>query len=394
MSKLELLSPVGNFPMLVAAVKSGADAVYFGLKEFSMRASAKNFELSDLSKIRSICQESGRDVKMYVTLNTIIYEEELEKLEKLISKLNGKVDAVICWDLSVISLCKKYKIPFFISTQASVSNTQAAKFYKDLGAKRIVVARELNLEQVKRISKIIDVEAFAHGAMCVAISGRCFMSQFQFNKSANRGECLQPCRRSYIIKDSQEGKNFRLENSRVMSAKDLCTIPFMEKLKDAGVISFKIEGRNRDPRYVETVTRIYRKALDKKLTKKEIEESIKELEKIYNKGFSSGFYLGKPGKNDFSPIEHSLAKTKKNFVGKVVKYLPKISVALIKVSNDLKKGDELCFIGKSTGVIYEKANRIEISQNEVNSAKNGDEIGVKTKLVRKGDEVYVIVDTD
>ena len=202
-NRSELLAPAGSFPMLVAAVNAGADAVYFGLKEFSMRANAKNFTVNDLNKIKEICKE--KKVKKYLTLNTIIYDEEIKKIEYLIKAVKNKIDAVICWDLSVINLCKKYKIPFFISTQASVANIEAAKFYKKLGAKRIVLARELNLKQIKKISKIIDIECFAHGAMCAAISGRCFTSQFLFGKSANRGECIQPCRRSYIVKDKQEG---------------------------------------------------------------------------------------------------------------------------------------------------------------------------------------------
>jgi putative protease len=205
MKKYELLAPAGDFPMLAAAVNAGADAVYFGLKEFSMRASAKNFSIDDLKKIREICNSSPKKPKMYLTLNTIIYDKELKTIETTIKKVKGKVDAIICWDLSVVNLCKKYKIPFFISTQASVANKQAALFYKKLGAKRIILARELDLQQIKQISKVINIETFVHGAMCVAISGRCFTSQFLFGKSANRGQCLHPCRRAYIIKDKQEG---------------------------------------------------------------------------------------------------------------------------------------------------------------------------------------------
>lgn len=250
MNKYELLAPAGNFPMLITAVNAGADAVYFGLQEFNMRDAAKNFTLKDLSKIKKVCTTqglNGRKVKMYLTLNTIIYNNELKKLENLIRKVKGKVDAIICWDLSVINLCKKYKIPFHISTQASVSNLEAAKFYKKLGAERIVLARELNLKQIKKISEKVEIECFVHGAMCLAISGRCLMSQHSFNKSANRGQCLQNCRRSYIIKDDS-GTELKIDNNRILSAKDLCTLPFIEKLKKAGITSFKIEGRNRDSR--------------------------------------------------------------------------------------------------------------------------------------------------
>ena len=384
----ELLAPAGDFPMLVSAVNAGADAVYFGLKEFSMRANAGNFTLKDLDKIKKICSE--KKVKKYLTINTIIYENEISKLEKIFKQLKGKIDAVICWDFSVINLCKKYKIPFHISTQASISNSQSAKFYKNLGAERVVLARELNLKQIKQISKFVEAECFAHGAMCVAVSGRCLMSQALFGKSANRGQCIHPCRRSYIIKDKQEGYELEVQNDKVLSAKDLCTLPFVEKLKSAGITSFKIEGRNRDARYVDTIVRVYRKALDKKLNKKEIDDSLKELEKVYNKGFSSGFYLGLPTSDDFAKIEHSASTEKKHFVGKIKKYLPKINVAIIKLVSELKKGDEIIVIGKSTGIVKSKVESIEINKNKIEKAVKGNEIGIKISPVKTNDEVYVI----
>ena len=387
-SKYELLAPAGDFPMLVAAVNAGADAVYFGLQEYSMRAAAKNFSIKDLDKIEKICKP--KNIKRYLTLNTIIYDDEIKNIEEIIKKVKGKVDTIICWDLVVIKLCKKYKIPFFISTQASVSNIEAAKFYKKLGAKRIILARELNLKQIKKISEIIDIECFVHGAMCVAVSGRCFTSQFLFNKSANRGECLHPCRRSYIVKDS-EGNELKVQNNKIFSAKDLCALPFIEKMKKAGIKSFKIEGRNRDPRYVDKVVRIYRKALDKKLTKQEIQEGIKELNKIYNKGFSSGFYLKPPTSDDFSTIEHSAATEKKHFVGKVTHYFTKIGVATIQLVSELKVGDEIIIIGKTTGIIKSKIKHIEINRKSIQKAKKGDEIGLKLPLVRKNDEVYKLI---
>ncbi len=390
--KLELLAPAGNFPMLTAAVNAGADAVYFGLQKYGMRANAKNFKISDLEKMREVCNRGldGRKVKMYVTLNTIVYDNEIKDIEKTLQKIKGKVDAVICWDLAVIKLCKKYKMPFFISTQASVANTESAKFYKQLGAKRIVLARELNLKQIKEISKIIEVECFAHGAMCVAISGRCFTSQFLFRRSANRGACIHPCRRSYIVKDKQEGYELELENDKVMSAKDLCTLPFIEQMKKAGITCFKIEGRNRDPRYVDTVTRIYRKALDRKLTKKEIEQGIDELKKVYNKGFSSGFYLGLPTPDDFAKAEHSCATEKKHFVGKVTHYYPKIGVAILKLSSELKVGDKVVIIGNKTGILNSKIENIEINRKKVEKGKKGEEVTVRLPGVRKNDEVYII----
>lgn len=383
----ELLAPAGDFPMLVAAVNAGADAVYFGLKEFSMRQSAKNFSIKDLEKINKIC---GRKVKKYLTVNVIIYDKEISKLEKIIKQVKNKVDAIICWDLSVIELCRKYKIPFHISTQASVSNVKAAKFYKSLGAERIVLARELNLKQIKEISKIIPIETFIHGAMCVSVSGRCFTSQFLFNCSANRGICLQPCRRSYTIKD-EDGNELRLENNRVMSAKDLCTLPFIEKLKKAGITCFKIEGRNRDSRYVETVVRIYRKALDKKLNQEEIQESLEELGKVYNRKFSSGFYLKLPTSDDFTNIEHSASTEQKKFVGKILHYYNKPMVGTIEVqTGELRVGDEINIIGPTTGIQKIVISSMEIKNQQVTIAIKGQEVGIKLPLVRKNDEVYLI----
>ena len=390
--------------MLVTAIKAGADAVYFGLKEFSMRKNARNFTIKDLDRIEKICKPRG--IKKYLTLNIIIYDDEIKKIDKILRKIKNKVDAVICWDLSVIQLCRKHKIPFHVSTQASVANTKAAEFYKKLGAERIVLARELNLKQIKKILKSVDVEVFIHGAMCVSVSGRCFMSQFLFNKSANRGECIQPCRRSYIVKssepvqassvkyiirDKQEGYELKVENNKIMSAKDLCALPFIEKLKKAGIKSFKIEGRNRDPRYVDIVVREYRKALDKKLTNQEIKQGIEELKKVYNRGFSSGFYLGLPISDDFAKVEHSAATEKKHFIGKVTHYFPKIQVATIKLVSDLKIGDKLIIIGKTTGLEKTKVQRLEIKNKPIKRARKSQEVGLKIPNVRKNDEVYKII---
>lgn len=388
MKKYELLAPVGDFAMLVTAINAGANAVYFGLKAFSMRAGSKNFHIKDLKKVRELCKK--KDVKMYLTLNTIIYDDELKKLEKVVKAVKDKIDVVICWDMSVIRLCKKYKIPFFISTQASVSNVEAAKFYKKLGAKRVVLARELNLKQIKKISKVIDVECFAHGAMCVAVSGRCFVSQFLFGRSANRGQCIHPCRRSYIVKDKQEGYELKLQNDKVMSAKDLCTLPFIEEMKKAGIMSFKIEGRNRDPRYVDAVIRVYRKALDKKLTEKEIRLGIELLKKVYNRKFSSGFYIKKPTSDDFTDVEHSAAKEYKHLVGKVLHYYDKLGVATLKVVSDLKIGDKIVVIGKTTGVIHSKIESMERLNKSIKKVKKGQEVGIKLPRIRKNDEVYLI----
>lgn len=399
-TKPELLAPVGDFTNLRVAIDAGADAVYFGLKNFSLRSNAKNFEIKDLEKISEICKP--KKVKKYLTMNSIIYNEEISILEKVLPEVKDHIDAIICWDLSVIQLCKRYKIPFHISTQASISNYEAAKFYKDLGAERIVLARELSLEQIKEIRKKVDIEleTFIHGAMCISISGRCFMSQHLFGRSANRGQCIHPCRREYIITDKQQGKELKIENNHILSAKDLCTLPFIERLKSAGITCFKIEGRSRDPRYIDTVVKTYRKAIDHKLTSKETKELTEELNSVYNKEFSSGFYIGLPTSDDISKTEHSSATKKKHYIGKIKKYYPKIKVAELKLVSEIKVGQEICIIGKTTGIINSKITSIESQKKKISSAKKGDEIGIKInskdskKYPRKDDEVYLILDNE
>ena len=383
------MAPAGDFSMLAAAVNAGADAVYFGLNDFSMRASSKNFTLADLDEMRELCDSSPRKVKMYLTLNTIIYDEEIEQLEGIIEQAKAKVDAIICWDHAVMLLCKKHGIPFFISTQASVANTKTAEYYKELGAQRVVLARELNLEQIKEISRIMDVECFVHGAMCVAISGRCFMSQFTYDRSANRGECNQNCRRSYTVTDDA-GHELAVENSRIMSAKDLCTLPFIEKMKEAGVMSFKIEGRGRDARYVDVVTSIYRKALDSVMSPDEVKAGINELEKVFHRQFSSGFYLGKPSVHDFSTTENSAATEVKLTLGKVFNYYSKNQVAIIKLMSDLTVGDKIVVIGQKTGIKTVIVESMEIENKRIEKASKGEMVGVKIRGIRKNDAVYKV----
>lgn len=395
MKKPELLSPVSDFTSLQAAISSGCNAVYFGLKELNMRITTKNFKLNELKKIVDICHKNK--IKAYLTLNSIVYDSELDKLYKILKEAKkAKIDAVICWDLAVIEKLKHYKIPIHISTQASISNSDSANFYKKLGAKKIILARELSLEQIKKIIKNtnIPVECFVHGAMCVSISGRCFLSQYIFNKSANRGNCLQPCRREYIIKDAEEKHELKLGKDYVLSPKDLCTLPFIEKLIEAGISSFKIEGRARSPEYVKTVTECYRKAIDayfeKKLTKELKNELMKKLETVYNRGFSSGFFLGKPI-NEWSNPENQ-SKTKKIFVGIVKNYYNKVSVAEIKLnSNSLKLNDKIMIQGSTTGVIEETIKSMEINNKSVSSVTKGNSVGIKiNKKVRKNDKVFLI----
>jgi len=390
-NKPELLAPAGDFECLVTAINAGADAVYFGIQNFNMRARAPNFKISDLPKIRKIANKNKKKVKLYLTLNTIIYDKELKKIEKIIKKVKPYVNAIICSDISIMMLCRKYKIPFHVSTQCSVSNSKTAEFYKRLGAERIVLARELNINQIKKISKIIDIEIFIHGAMCVSVSGRCFMSQFLFNQSANKGACIQPCRRPYIIKDNQ-GKELKITNHHVLSAKDLCALPFIEKLKKAGITAFKIEGRNREPEYIDTVVRVYKHALNNKLTHQKIKQAITELNKVYNKGFSSGFLIKTPTSDDFSDVENSKATQKKKFIGKINHYYPKIKVAQLKLNNGpLKLGDEILIIGKTTGLIKHKITSMQIKNKPIKIAKKTQEIAIKLPKCKKADELYLIV---
>jgi len=385
--KPELLAPVGSFKCLATAVSAGCDAVFFGLQEFNMRSRAQNFKLSDLPKIKEICGP----VKKYLTLNTIIYDEELKEVDRIIKKAKKDVDAIICSDIAVMMLCKKYKVPFHISTQCSVSNSETAKFYKKLGARRIVLARELSLAQIKKITKIIPVEVFVHGAMCVAVSGRCFTSQFLLGESANRGKCVQPCRRYYIVKDDR-GNELKVTNHHIFSAKDLCALPYINELKKAGVSAFKIEGRNREPEYVDVVVRAYREAIDNDLGSVETAKLLEELKKVFNKGFSSGFLFGKPSANDFSNVEHNNATQTKRFIGKVTHYYSKIGVAEIKINaEDLALGEEILVVGKRTPLIHKKIESMEINNEKIERAEKGQEVGIKLPLCRTNDEVYKII---
>ncbi len=392
--KIELMAPVGDFCMLNTACREGADAVYFGLKSFSMRSgNKKHFLLSDLKKIRETANSYPQKTKIYLTLNSILFDNELIEIKKIIKKASGLVDAIICSDFAVIDLCKRYKVPFIISTQLSVSNKKALIYYKKLGAKRVVLARELSLNQIREISKVrgIEKEVFIHGAMCVAVSGRCFTSQFLFNRSANRGECLHPCRRKYIIEDEELGYKLRLERGTVMSAKDLCVLPFMEEVKKLGISAVKIEGRNRDSRYIEKTVRIYRDAIDNRLSKDKIKKYMEELEDVYNRGFSSGFYLGKPLPEDFAEFENSASRTYREFVGEVVYFYPKIKVALLRLRGRVERGDEIAVFGEKSGVEHLTIKEMEKDKKRVSKAKKGEEVGIKVDFKPKiGDSVYKI----
>jgi len=406
-SKLELMSPAGDWTMLTAVVKAGANAVYFGVEKLNMRAKAANFKIDELPEIVSFCKKNS--VRTYLTLNTIVFEEELDEVNEIISAAkNSGVNRIICWDLAVAMKCKEHKIPFCISTQASVSNSASAGFYKSIGAERIVLARECSLEEIKKIRKNTDLEmeAFVHGAMCVAVSGRCFMSHHLFGKSANRGECIQPCRREYSVSAEPDldkeiydpiiKKSMLIGDDYVLSAKDLCTIEFIDKLIEAGINSFKIEGRKRSPEYAAKVTSVYRKAIDlyyeKKLTDEAKKNLLKELEEVYNRGFSSGFYFGKPSSEDYADIYGSKATKRKEYIGKVLNYYKRNKIAYIKLeTGNLKTDDEIMITGPTSGVVNLKLEKILLEEAFVDKAIKGDKITFPCEdLVRHNDAVYII----
>ena len=396
-SKPELMAPAGDWTMLRTAVKSGADAVYFGVDKLNMRAKAKNFSVEELPEISKFCK--SKKVKTYLTLNTIVFEDEIDEADKIISAAKkAKIDRIICSDLAVAELCNKNKIPFCISTQSSISNSLSASVYKKLGAVRIVLARECSLDEIKKIRKNTDleIEAFIHGAMCVAVSGRCFMSHHLFGQSANRGECVQPCRREYEVYDTATNKSLLIGDDYVLSPKDLCTIEFIDQLIEAGIDSFKIEGRKRAPEYVAKTVSVYRKAIDlhfqKKLTTEKKKEFIKELETVYNRGFSTGFYFGEPSSEDYAGVNGSKATTRKVYVGKVLNYFKKPKAAHIQLEcGKVNLNNKLLIIGETTGLVELTINDILINDKSSRSAEKGDEVTIITpELVRRNDKVYLI----
>ena len=396
-SKPELMAPAGDWTMLRTAVKSGADAIYFGVDKLNMRAKAKNFSVRELPEISKFCR--AKKVKSYLTLNTIVFEDELaEATDIIVSAKRAKIDRIICSDLAVAELCHKHKLPFCISTQGSVSNSLAASVYKKLGAVRIVLARECSLEEIKKIRKNtkLEIETFIHGAMCIAVSGRCFMSHHLFGQSANRGDCIQPCRREYEVYDTAANKSLLIGDDYVLSPKDLCTIEFIDKLIEAGIDSFKIEGRKRAPEYVAKTVSVYRKAIDlhskKKLTAGKKKLFLKELEKVYNRGFSTGFYFGKPSSEDYAGIEGSKATKRKVYVGKVLNYFQKPKVAQVLLeTGQIKLKDQLLITGETTGLVEMTLDKLFVNEKSFKAAKKGDELTFVTPgLVRRNDKVYLI----
>ena len=395
------MAPAGDWTMLRTAVQAGANAVYFGVDKLNMRAKAANFTVDELPEIVKYCREN--EVKTYLTINSIVFEEEIKELEDIIiSAKNSEIDNIICWDLSVAELCSKNNLPFCISTQGSVSNSLAASIYKKLGAVRIVLARECSLEEIKKIraNTDLEIEAFVHGAMCIAVSGRCFMSHHMFGQSANRGECVQSCRREFEVYDSSSDKSLILGEDYVMSPNDLCTIGFIDKLIEAGIDSFKIEGRKRSPEYVAKTVSVYRRAIDLyfegKLTDDIKKEMLEELKQVYNRGFSSGFYFEIPSSENYADIHGSKATKRKEYLGKVLNYFQKPKVVHILIeSGSLNQNDDLLIIGETTGVIENKVNSFLRNDEAATSAEKGDEVTfVIDDLVRPRDKVYLFKDVE
>jgi len=398
--KPELLAPVGNWKMLHAAIQAGADAVYFGIDKMNMRAKAENFKSEDLDEIVNICKKSGVDT--HLTINSILYEDELEQLHELLANAKkAEIDLVICWDMAVIEKCIELEVPFCISTQASISNSASAKMYAGMGASRIVLARECTLEKIIEIRKSteIEIEAFVHGAMCVAVSGRCFMSHSVFGKSANRGECIQPCRREYKIYDKDGQSEFLIGEDYVMSPKDLCSIQFIDQLIEAGISSFKVEGRKRSPEYIKKVITTYRKAIDLyfegKLTGEIKEEFYNDLKEVYNRGFSPGFYFGTPDGENFTEQYGSQATTKKKYAGKVVNYFKKTKIAhLLLLADGLETGEEIYVIGNKTGVVETSVGPMMKNEKQISTASKGDEVTFYCdEEIRPRDQIYKIIKT-
>ena len=414
MRKPEILAPAGDFTCLQAAIDAGADAVYFGLGTFNMRArSGVNFKVEDLAEIQKRC----RQVKRYLTLNAIMFEGEMEEVEKTIVAARPYVDAFIVSDWGVISLCKKLGARFHVSTQMSTSNSAAVKFLAEQGAERVVLARECTLSEVgeiiRKLSTAVDgtrpmeIEAFVHGAQCVAESGRCFMSHNVFGKSACRGECNQPCRRKFIVKavDLYEDENgnpvhesntaFEVEPHTVLSARDLCSLAFVDKLMAAGIASFKIEGRARNANYVKTVTAAYRKAVDAvadgTYTPELAQELTEDVKRVFHREFSEGLYFGRPGVDQFADSEDSLATTVKRHIGIVIDYFLKAGIAQVKVQDhELAVGDEIQIHGPTTGVIEMTAGELRRDEEFVQVCGKGEWVTLKTPRCRVGDKVFFV----
>lgn len=401
------MSPVGSFESLAAAIKGGANSVYFGAGKLNMRSkSSQNFTIADLHKIAEICKESG--VRTYLTLNTVMYDADLDDMRSFVdaAKESG-LTAIIASDISVIQYANSVGVEVHISTQCNITNIAAVRYYSQF-ADVMVTARELSLKQVAAITnaiekeqikgpsgRLVEIEVFAHGALCMAVSGKCYLSLDNYNSSANRGACLQLCRRPYKVFDTDGGTELEIDNEYIMSPKDLKTLNFIDKIIKAGVKVLKIEGRGRSPEYVKMVTQCYRKAVDAYLVGEFNEELIAELNNklgsVYNRGFWNGYYLGQT-MGEWTEKYGSRATKTKLYVGKITNYFSKLRVAEIKIeTNELKIGDDFIIVGETTGVYEDNCSEIRVDLKETDKAIKGDVCSIPIKeIVRRNDKLYVL----
>jgi putative protease len=404
--KIEIMAPAGNFECLMAAIQGGADSIYFGVGNLNMRShSANNFNPEDIEKIVSICNENN--VRSYLTLNIVLYNDDIEPMKvALEAAKKAGITAVIASDMAAISYARSIGLEVHISTQLNVSNYEALKFYSQF-ADVVVLARELSMPQVKAISEkiasegikgpngeAVQIEMFCHGALCMAVSGKCYLSLHEYNASANRGSCYQLCRRGYEVTDLETGESLHIDNKYIMSPKDLCTIEFMDKMIDAGVSVFKIEGRARSAEYVRKVTSAYRRAADAVMAGNftpELAASLKEeLSEVFNRGFWDGYYQG-ARLGEWSTVYGNKATKKKTYIGKITNYFSNIGVAEVLVeTGELKVGSNILIIGPSTGVIELQIPEIRVELESTDKAEKGQycSIPVGEKL-RRSDKVYL-----
>lgn len=403
------MAPAGSWESLMAAIQGGADSIYFGVEQLNMRArSSRNFTTDDLHEIAALCRKNG--IKSYLTLNVVIYDHENETAKSIIdAALTAGIDAVIASDISVIRYAAGRGIGVHLSTQVNITNAEALKFYSQW-ADVVVLARELNLDQVKYIYSVIEsdnitgpsgdlmkIEMFAHGALCMAVSGKCYLSLHEHNASANRGNCYQTCRKSYIVTEKESGNELEVDNEYIMSPRDLSTIGFVNKLIDAGVRVLKIEGRARGPEYVKTVSRAYVAAVEAVIAGTYTPELIEELRgsvaTVFNRGFWDGYYLGQK-LGEWSSNYGSSATRRKIYLGKITNYFSKQGVAEIKLeTGGLSKGDSLMITGATTGVVEFIAEEIRLDEKGVEMAPKGSICSTPVPgIVRRSDRLFSIVD--
>ena len=401
----EIMAPVGSRESLAAAIQAGADSIYFGIEKLNMRAhSASTFTIDDLREIAATCNEHG--IKTYLTVNTIIYNEDIALMHEIVDAAKeAGISAVIASDVAVMTYCNKIGQEVHLSTQLNISNVEALKFYAQF-ADVVVLARELNMDQVAEVHRLaeeqnicgpsgepIRIEMFCHGALCMAISGKCYLSLDNANRSANRGECIQLCRRSYTVTDNETGTQLEIDNKYVMSPKDLKTVRFIDKMMKSGVRVFKIEGRARGPEYVYTVVKCYKEAIqsviDGTFTEEKKDEWDERLATVFNRGFWDGYYLGQK-LGEWNKNYGSCATEKKVYVGKGIKYFSKLGVAEFAIeAADFKKGDKLLITGPTTGVIYMTADEIRYDLNPVDEALKGQRISMPVpSKVRPSDKLF------